>query len=361
MSHSARSGVAVDSIPPSWFTGRGLLRPIVAVVVAMSIFVADTLTDLEIAAAALYVIVILLSVSFAQRRGVLLIGGTCVGLTVLSYLLTRSGAPISGAINCLISLAAIGATTYLVLRIEVARVAIYEARAQLAHVARVTTLGELTASIAHEVNQPLTAVVTNGNAALRWLGSSPANTEEATSAISRIVKEANRASQIVGRIRLLAKRTPAAPTWFNVNEAVLSTIPFVQNQIRRHGISLDTQLDAGLPDIHCDEVQLQQVLLNLIVNAVDALTEVDAGSRTLRLATARRKDGVVVTVEDSGAGLGADLDRPFDAFYTTKTDGLGMGLAIARSIVEAHAGRIWAEAGKPQGAIVRFFLPVPAR
>ena len=341
-----------------WFTMRDLLLPGLAVLMTVSIFVFDTLTDLEIAVAALYVIVILLSVSFAQGRGVLLIGGTCIVLTIASFLLTRSGAAFSGAINCLISIAAIAATTYLVLRIETARVAVYETRAQLAHVTRVTTLGELTASIAHEVNQPLTAVITNGNAALRWLGSSPPNSEEAATAIKRIVRDANRASQIVGRIRLLAKRSPPAPSWFSLNETVTATISLIQNQVRHHGISLSTQLDVGLPSVRCDEIQLQQVLLNLLVNAVESLAKVDAASRKLHLTTSRDPGGVVVTVEDSGAGLGGNLDRLFDAFYTTKDDGLGMGLAIARSIIESHAGRIWAEGAKPQGAIVRFFLPV---
>jgi signal transduction histidine kinase len=352
--------IPMQPVQPSWFATRSSLRPVIAAMVAAAIFIADTLTDLEIAIAALYVTVILLSVSFAQRRGVLLIGSICIALTVVSYALTRSGEPLSGGINCLISLTAIAATTYLVLRIEAARVAVYEARAQLAHVARVTTLGELTASIAHEVNQPLTAVVTNGNAALRWLASVPPNAAEAIPAINRIVKEANRASQIIDRIRLLARRAPPAPSRFNVNDTVLATLPLIQNQIDRYGISLGTQLDTSLPNIRCDEIQLQQVLLNLLVNAVESLAKVEPGTRELRLRTARSVDNVIVAVEDNGTGLSAELDRLFDAFYTTKSEGLGMGLAIARSIIEAHSGRIWAETRRPQGAIMQFSLPIPA-
>jgi len=304
------------------------------------------------------VIVILLSVRFCQRRGVLLFGGTCVVLTVVSLLLTRSGSPYSGSINGAISIAAIAATTYLVLKIESAQAATYAARAQLAHIARVTTLGELTASIAHEVNQPLTAVVTNGNAGLRWLAAAPPNIAEAKQVIGRIVNEAKRASEIIGRVRHLARRAPAAPDWFDINETVLATIPPVQNQLKADRILLQTELGTDLPAVHCDQVQLQQVLLNLLVNAIESLAKVGYECRELRLATSRGRGGVVVAVRDTGAGLGAELDQVFNAFYTTKPDGLGMGLSIARSIIEAHGGRIWAEVNAPRGATIQFLLPV---
>lgn len=177
----------------------------------------------------------------------LLFGGTCVVLTVVSLLLTRSGSPYSGSINGAISIAAIAATTYLVLKIESAQAATYAARAQLAHIARVTTLGELTASIAHEVNQPLTAVVTNGNAGLRWLAAAPPNIAEAKQVIGRIVNEAKRASEIIGRVRHLARRAPAAPDWFDINETVLATIPPVQNQLKADRILLQTELGTDCP------------------------------------------------------------------------------------------------------------------
>jgi signal transduction histidine kinase len=184
------------------------ILPIAVAALAIGIFTIDTLTDLEIAVAVFYVAVVLISVSAFPKRGVMLVSAGCIGLTVLSYILTPTGSPHSGLVNCVISLSAIAATTYLALRIKSAEAAIYEARTQLAHVSRVTALGELTASIAHEVNQPLTAVVTSGNACMRWLAAQPPNLEKARQAVERIVKDASRASEVVGRVRGLAKDLP---------------------------------------------------------------------------------------------------------------------------------------------------------
>ncbi|TFV38979.1 sensor histidine kinase [Bradyrhizobium niftali] len=364
---SQRSSLVSDRTPEraalasrSSFTSRSALLPITAATLAAAIFVLDTLTDLEIAAAALYVAVILLSVRFCHRRGVLLVGGTCVALTIVSYLLTRSGSAYSGGINGVISLAAIAATTYLVLKIESAQAAIDETRAQLAHVSRVTTLGELTAAIAHEVNQPLTAVVASGNASLRWLAADPPDIEDANRAIERIVREATRASEIVGRIRDLAKRAPSATCWFDLAETISATMTLVQGQVKQHSIALRTAIETDLPLVRGDQVQLQQVILNLLVNAVEALADVGPGSRELRVSATQNGQGVVVTIADTGKGFGPDGERMFDAFTSTKPQGLGMGLAIARTLIEVHGGRIWTEANQPRGARVRFLLPLPA-
>lgn len=338
----------------------GPFLPVIAIVVAAAIFVVDTLTDLEIAAAALYVIVILLSVRFCERRGIMLIGAACVVLTLISLALTRTGTPYSGTINAFISIATIAATTYLVLRIDSAQTAIDETRTQLAHVGRVTTLGELTASIAHEVNQPLTAVVTNANAGMRWLAAAPPNIGEANRTLERIVRDANRASDIVGRIRNLAKRAPSVMDAVDLNDMVLATVALVQGQISRSGINLHTELGDGLPMVRGDHVQLQQIVLNLLVNAIESLSGSTEAARDIRLSTEMNRDAVAVAVQDNGSGFGRELDRLFDAFYTTKPGGLGMGLAIARSIVEAHGGRIWAEANQPHGASVTFTVPVVA-
>jgi signal transduction histidine kinase len=279
---------------------------------------------------------------------------------VLSYLVTPSGVAHSGAINALISVVAISATTYLVLRIEQAQAATDEARAQLAHVSRVTTLGELTASIAHEVNQPLTAVVTNGNAGLRWLAASPPNHDEAGRALERIVKEANRASDIVGRIRNLARRAPAATVRFDLADTILATVALVQSQAQRHAIVLRTEIEADLPAIRGDHVQVQQVILNLLVNAIEALAHAQGPAREARIGARCTGSVIEVTIADSGKGFGAAGDRVFDAFYSTKPDGLGMGLAIARSIVESHGGTIWVGADPLGGALVGFSLPLPS-
>jgi signal transduction histidine kinase len=330
-----------------------------AAALAIGIFVVDTLTDLEIAVAVLYVAVVLMSVGFCQRRGVALVSLGCMALTILSHFLTQSGSSTTGLINCGLSLAAIAATTFLVLKIESAELTAHEAKAQLAHIARVTTLGELTASIAHEVNQPLAATVINGNASLRWLAAQPPNLEEARHAIERIVKDANRAGDVIARVRGLAKRTPPQNDLLNINETVHEVIILTTSEIQNNHISLHTQLSGNLPLIPGDRVQLQQVILNLILNAIEAMNGVSEGSRELLVSTAPdSSNAVLVAIHDTGLGLEpAKIDKLFDAFYTTKRDGMGMGLAISRSIIAAHGGRVWAEPNTPRGAVFQFTLP----
>ena len=200
------------------------ILPLATAVMAIAIFVFDTITDLEIAVAAFYVVVVLVSVTFCQRRGIMLISAGCLTLTLLSYFLTRTGDAQPGLINSLISLTAIAATTYLALKIVAIDTEIQASRERLAHVARVITLGELTASIAHEVNQPLAAVVTNANACSRWLAADPPNLDEATKAIDRIVRDGNRASNVVARVRSLAKRASPDRAWVNLNEVILEVV-----------------------------------------------------------------------------------------------------------------------------------------
>jgi C4-dicarboxylate-specific signal transduction histidine kinase len=340
-------------------TAGSVILPIAAAVFTGGIFVTDTLTNLEIAVAVLYVAVVLMSVGFCRRRGVIMVSLGCMVLTILSYFLTRGGSPEAGLINCGISLLAIGATTFLALKIESAEVVAHEARAQLAHIARVTALGELTASIAHEVNQPIAATVINGNASLRWLATEPPNLEEARDAIQRIVADANRAADVIARVRGLAKRTPPQKGPLNINEIVQEIISLTAKEIQNSRVSLDIQLSDDLPLILGDRVQLQQVVLNLILNAVEAMSGTFAGSRELFLSTTREEPpGVLVAIHDSGPGLDpTKIDHLFEAFYTTKREGLGMGLAISRSIVEAHGGRIWAGLNTPRGAVFRFTVP----
>ncbi|MEW6640624.1 sensor histidine kinase [Bradyrhizobium elkanii] len=347
-------------IPHFLEINRPSILPLIAAILAIAIFILDTVTDLEIAAAVFYVAVVLMSVSFCQKRGVMLVGAACIALAILSYFLTRSGSPEAGLINCVISISAITATTYLVLKIDSARVAVYEARAQLAHIARVTALGELTASIAHEVNQPLAAVVTNGNAGLRWLTNQPPNVEKTKQTLERIVREANRASEIVGRIRNLAKKTGPQNERFNFNETVLETIALMLSEIQRNHVSLQTELQDDLPLVFGDRIQLQQVVLNLLVNAVEAMAMMEEGPHNLLVSTTNDNTRTVLfAVHDTGTGLEPDkLNRLFDAFYTTKLEGMGMGLAISRSIVEAHGGRIWATQNERRGAIFQFELPI---
>jgi signal transduction histidine kinase len=337
------------------------LLPAAAYVLAAGIFIADTLSDLELAVPAFYTAVVLMSVRFCKKRGVILVGTACVGLTLLSDLLTAaSGSSGIGIINTAISLLAIVTTTYLAIKIEAERAAAYEIRSQLAHVGRVTMLGELTASIAHEVNQPLAAVVINGNACLRWLAADPPNLPEAKQAVGWLVNDANRASDIIAQVRALTKSSPPEKHWLDINEIILGTRMLIESELQKHRVSLRTDLAGDLPQVRGDRVLLQQVILNLILNAIEAMTSVPEGSRDLIICSVRNDTySVLISVQDSGSGLVPEnLSRLFNAFYTTKPDGMGMGLAISRSIVEAHGGRISATPNSPRGAVIQFIVPI---
>jgi PAS domain S-box-containing protein len=232
-------------------------------------------------------------------------------------------------------------------------------QAELAHVTRLTTLGELTASIAHEVNQPLAAIVTNSNASLRWLASEPPNLDKSRQAIGRIIKDGNRASEIISRIRGLVKNAPPRKDWVDVNEIIVEVIGLALNEADRNQIFLKSHLSSDLPLVLGDRVQLQQVILNLIINGVEAMGRITEGSRELVVSSENDEaNGLLVAVRDTGVGLeSTNLNQLFDAFFTTKPNGMGMGLAISRSIIEAHGGRLWATANSPQGAIFQFTLP----
>ena len=234
-----------------------------------------------------------------------------------------------------------------------------EVQMELAHANRVATMGQLSASISHEMNQPIAAAVTNAQAALRWLGARPPNLGEAREALRRIVENATRASDVIGRIRALIKKAPPRKDGLEINDAVLEVIALTRGEMVKTGVSVQTQLAKGLPLIQGDRVQLQQVILNLIVNAVEAMNGAAVGSRKLLISTSKPEpNGVLVAVGDLGPGLAPDsFERAFDAFYTTKAGGLGMGLSISRSIVEAHGGRLWATANVPQGAVFQFSVP----
>jgi C4-dicarboxylate-specific signal transduction histidine kinase len=233
---------------------------------------------------------------------------------------------------------------------------------EVAHANRVATMGQLTASIAHEVNQPIAAAVTNAQAALRWLAARPPDLEEVRQALGDIVKDVNRAGDVIGRIRDLVKKAPPRKERVDINEVIREVIEVTHGEAVKNGASVETALGEGLPLIEGDRVQLQQVVLNLIVNAVQAMGTVAEGPRELFITTARAEpDGVLVAVKDSGPGLApASLERLFDPFYTTKPEGLGMGLSICRSIIEAHGGRLWVTANQPRGAIFSFTAPAHA-
>ncbi|WP_442894394.1 ATP-binding protein [Bradyrhizobium sp. AZCC 1708] len=233
-------------------------------------------------------------------------------------------------------------------------------QAELAHANRVTTMGQLTASIAHEVNQPIAATVTNAGAALRWLSAQPPNLGEVRDSLRRIVEDGKRAGNVISGIRALINKVPPRNDRFDLNEAILEMVVLTRSEMVKHGILLQTNLAPGLPMVKGDRTQLQQVILNLILNAIEAMEGVDQRAGALRINSEREAaGGVLVTVRDSGPGLDpADVERVFEAFYTTKAKGMGMGLAICRSMVEAHGGRMWARANEPRGAVFQFSLPL---
>src|SRR5712691_267172 len=229
---------------------------------------------------------------------------------------------------------------------------------ELAHANRVATMSQLSASIAQEVKQPITAAVTYALAARRWLSAEPPNFREVDTALSLIVKEGNRAGEVVGRIRALIKKAPARKDAVAINDAVLEVIALTRTEAANNSVSVRTQLAEGLPRVQGDRVQLQQVLLNLIINAIEAMRDISEEERELLINSRNEPDGVSVEVRDSGPGLApTDVDRVFEAFYTTKPGGLGLGLSICRSIIEAHNGRLWASLNVPRGAIFGFIAP----
>src|SRR5690349_6126609 len=241
--------------------------------------------------------------------------------------------------------------------------ALRQMQADLAHIQRVTAMGELAASISHEVMQPLGAAVTNAQAALRWLGAQPPDLDEVRQALGGAVKDGWRAADIISRIRTLVKKEPLRKEALEVNEAIVEVMALTRGEVMKHNVSVQTQLAEGLPLIQGDRVQLQQVILNLIINAVEAMSGVREGSRELLLGTRKdASDSVLVAVQDSGPGLTPEsFERLFDSFYTTKPGGMGMGLSICRSIIEAHGGSIWATQNAGPGITVQFALPSNGR
>jgi PAS domain S-box-containing protein len=237
-----------------------------------------------------------------------------------------------------------------------------DAQMELAHVTRVTALGEMTASIAHEVNQPLTGVVTYGGACLRWLDGEVPRIDQARSAVEQMIGSARHASDVIARIRALSKKGALETAQFDINEAIADVIALIRREINVHGVSLRLDLGTSLPAIDGDRIQLQQVIMNLLVNGIQAMSAVTGRRRELRIRTCEHEtDQILVAVEDSGTGIEPEhVGRLFNAFFTTKPDGMGMGLSICRSIIEAHGGRLWATANVPHGATFQFTLPVNA-
>jgi NO-binding membrane sensor protein with MHYT domain len=240
--------------------------------------------------------------------------------------------------------------------------ALREAQADLAHVTRVTTLGEIAASIAHEVNQPLAAVVANAEACLRWLDREIPDLDAARRSVKCIIDDANRASEVIRRVRALANKSDVEKAPLDINDVVKEVIALVQGELVSHRVSLRMEFANALPVVPADRVELQQVVINLVMNGIEAMQSVTDRPRELLIRSLQDEtQQVLVSVTDCGVGISAEnADRLFNAFFTTKANGMGMGLSICRSIIEAHGGRLWASANLPHGATFQFTLPVSA-
>jgi C4-dicarboxylate-specific signal transduction histidine kinase len=233
-----------------------------------------------------------------------------------------------------------------------------EVQMELAHANRVATMGQLTASITHELKQPMAAVRTDASAALRWLNKTPPDLAEVRDALAGIVRATDRAGDVIARIGALMSKAPPRKEVLDLNEAIMEVIVLTRSEATKTGVTVRTQLAPCLPRIHADRVQLQQVMLNLIVNGIQAINDVADGQRDLLITTEGTEHGVRVGVRDTGPGVSPEkFELLFEPFYTTKPNGMGMGLSICRSIIEAHGGRLWASGHASEGAVFQFTIP----
>lgn len=348
MSNNLRHSIAPGPI----FTG-GVLLALMA-----GIFVVDTATNYGIAAAVFYTAVILVAARLLPRRTVIALAVGSVILTIASFVFTRSGAYEVGLVNTAFSIIAIGIAAYLGLKLVSAEADAHQARERLLRIARVTTLGQLTASIAHEVSQPLAAISNSSSACGRWLAQDPPNIEKARAALARIAADTARASEILSRVRGMARGEAPKQSLFAFNEAVLEIVDLSRREIERYGIALKMQLQDDMAPALADKVQIQQVMGNLILNAIE-IVSTHSGSRQIEIRSSQTEpDKILFTIADSGTGLSAAArNHLFDAFWTTKEGGFGLGLTISRSIVEANGGHIWTVPGSLGGATFLFDVP----
>ncbi|MFT8423471.1 MAG: ATP-binding protein [Gluconacetobacter sp.] len=335
----------------------GLRLALLAGVMA-ALFAVDTATNYEVAAAVFYAMVVLNAAPFLGRRALIRLSAFCVALTVLSFALTPKGNMPIGLANMGVSIAAIVMTAWLILKMDAARQAAQDAHAKLVRIARIKSLEGLTTSIAHEINQPLAAIVTSGNACGHWLAHDPPNLDRARQALDRIVRDAGRASAIVARVRSLTRGEPPSRTVFAFNDAVGEVVGVSRGEIERYGIALVLDLAPDLPPVRADRVQVQQVIGNLLLNAIEAIAAGPARARTIHMVSEVAGGMVGLSIRDSGIGIPAGIrDHLFEAFWTTKEDGMGIGLSISRTLVEANGGEISAEPVETGGATFRFTVP----
>jgi len=352
---------SIQARPPLSRRARVLWLAGLALVMA-AIFTADTTTHYEVAAAVFYAVVVLIAARVLRGRALWWLAASCIGLTVFSFALTGHGDLQAGLVNLAISMTAIIMVAWLVSKMEAARDAAHAAQAQLMRLARVKRLDGLTTAIAHEVNQPLAAIVTSGHACQRWLGQDPPKLAKAELALNRILADAARASQIVTRVRSLSRGEPVQAAAFDFNAAVMDVVALSTDELERHGIELALELAENLPPAFADPVQIGQVIGNLVLNAIEAMAAKPGKAHVLRVGSRLKADRILLTVADSGTGIPAAIqDHLFDAFWTTKPDGIGVGLSISRTMIEANGGQIWAEPARGGGAVFNISVPVESR
>lgn len=341
---------------PSRHRSLHLAAMVLAIVV---LFLIDTATRYEVAVSVFYTVVILAMAHVFAQAGLVALTAICIALTWLSFFITTDGDFRAGLINMLISTVAVSITGYLACKAESARAAAHEAQASLLRISRIHSLEGLTTSIAHELNQPLTAIVTSGHACRRWMEQDPPKLDKARQALARILDDADRASGIIARVRNLSKGAAASTRPFDLNMAAREVLALSQAEMQRLGIAVRVDLAAELPQALADPVQIQQVIANLVLNAMEAVSLVDMARRTMLVESLQLNDKLVLRVSDGGPGLPAGaLEKVFEPFWTTKHEGIGVGLSISRSIVEANGGYIWAEPYGPGGAVFAFCIPV---
>jgi PAS domain S-box-containing protein len=272
-----------------------------------------------------------------------------------------SGKPIYDAKGVFLGYRGTGTDVTAAMRAQDEHERLRQLESDLARMNRLNVMGELTASLAHEITQPIGSARNNARAALNFLDQQPLDLGEVREALGCVVGDADRAGNIIDRIRDHIKKAPPRKHRFDLNEAINEVIVLARSAIAKNGVSVQTRLTEGLVPVEGDRVQLQQVVLNLILNAVEAMSAVDKGARELLISTEQsRTNGLLVAVRDSGPGIDPEhIEHVFEAFYTTKSSGVGMGLSICRSIIAAHGGRLWADANEPRGAAFQFTLPSP--
>lgn len=341
---------------------RRMLTLLVLGLAMAAIFAADTFTDYAIAAACFHALVILAATRVLPRRGLIVLAALCIGLTALSFWLTGFGTYRIGLVNSAIGVLVIVITTWLVLKMEAAKAAVQDAQARLLRVARASTVGELTTSIAHEVNQPLAAIASSAEACQRWLLQDPPNVDKARQTVARMLADAHRASDVIARIRGMTHGAAPQRSVFDLDQAIDEMLALSQGELAQHAVVVNRRYADDAATVFADRVQVQQVVGNLILNAVEAMATVPVDARVLSIASTREHgDRMSVRVMDRGIGLPSkDGERVFDAFWTTKSGGLGLGLSLSRTIIEANGGHILAApAGDGSaGACFVFELPI---